>query len=78
MSYYIVYTYGETTKFDTIEEAIEFADKNDLCIIEEIGGSYDTFKKCGFCGEWVDEHELRKSWACERCRLAIGSRGEEV
>ena len=77
MSYYEVYTYGENTRFETLEEAIEFANENDLSVIQEIGGSFTEYKKCGWCEEWVDSYELRKSWACDRCREAIGSRGEE-
>lgn len=78
MTYYEVYTFGENTQFDTLEDAIEFADKNNLTIIQEIGGSYTEFKKCEWCGDWVDSYELRNSWACDQCRMAIASRGEEI
>lgn len=75
---YILYTYGGSTEFATLEEAIEFANKNDMSIIQEWGGSYTEYRKCGWCDEWVDSRELRNSWACERCRLGIASRGEEL
>lgn len=78
MHYYEIYTFGETTKFDTLEEAIDFADKNNMSIIQEVGGSYTEYKKCGWCDGWVNSYELRNSWACNRCRLGIASRGEEV
>lgn len=74
---YLLYTYGEDAIFDTFEEAVEFADKNNLSVIQELGGSYTTYKKCGWCGEWVDSYELRNSWACDYCRMAIESRGEK-
>lgn len=76
MRQYLLYTFGENTIFDTLEEAIEFADKNDMSTIQEIGGSYTTFKRCGWCDEWIDENELKNSWACNRCRMGIESRGE--
>ena len=77
MHCYEVYTFGENTSFDTLEEAIEFAEKNDLSVIQEIGGSFTEYKKCGWCGDWVDSYELRNSWACDYCRQAIESRGEK-
>lgn len=78
MHYYELYTIGENTRFDTLEEAIEFANKNNMNVIQEIGGSYTEFKKCGWCDEWVDSYELRHSWACNRCRMGIESRGETL
>lgn len=74
MHYYELYTFGENTRFDTLEEAIEFANAHNMSTIQEIGGSYTTFKRCGWCDEWVDEYELRNSWACNRCRLGIESK----
>lgn len=78
MHYYELYTHGENTIFDTLEDAIEFANKNDMSIIQEIGGGWTEFKRCGWCDEWVDSNELRHSWACDQCRLGIASRGEEL
>lgn len=62
--------------FDTLEEAIEYANDNDGAIISEIGGSWEDFEKCWFCGEWVSSSEINKDSLCWRCELALRSRGE--
>lgn len=57
-----------TTAHDTLEEAIEFAEANGIEEIHEIGGSFDDFVKCGFCGEWLPIQELdEKSGFCDHC-----------
>lgn len=65
------------TAHDTLEAAIEFAEANGIDLICEIGGSWDEFEKCEFCGEWCTTEELDKG-ICQRCKLAIWSRGEEI
>lgn len=65
------------TAHETIEEAIEFAEANGIKTIYEVGGSFDEFEKCEFCGEWYTTEELNNG-ICWRCKLAIWSRGEEV
>lgn len=59
--------------FDTLEEAIAFADKNECETISEIGGNWTDYKKCWFCGEWFDACELIGTGVCERCEIAIDS-----
>lgn len=67
-----------THAHDTLEEAIEFAEANGIETICEIGGTWDEYQKCWFCGEWYTSAEIEKSGVCWRCKLAIWSRGEEV
>ena len=57
--------------FDTLEQAIEFADANNCEIISEIGGNYDEFVKCWFCGDWIPSDEIIGTGVCDRCAVAI-------
>lgn len=62
--------------FDTLEEAIQFAEENNCELICEIGGSWDEFRKCWFCEEWLPTTEFNHgATVCERCEVAI--RGHE-
>lgn len=71
-------TYYETTEnagteypiihaHDTIEEAISFAEENGIELIHEMGGAFDTFAKCGFCGEWLPIQDLNENGWCDHC-----------
>jgi len=62
--------------FDTLEEAIKYADENGADEINEIGGSWDDFRKCWFCCEWVPVCELNKNDLCDHCENYLISRGE--
>jgi hypothetical protein len=61
---------------DTFEEATQTADENDADYICEIGGSWDEYKKCWFCGEWVSIDCLNKNDLCDHCENYLISRGE--
>lgn len=62
----------EAIAFDTLEEAIEFADNNEnITLISEIGESWTEYGKCGFCGEWYENTELNIEGDCPRCEVAI-------
>ena len=61
--------------FDTLEEAIEHAEKNGCKTIQEYGGCYAEYEKCEFCGEWYDVSELNIENYCERCQIAIQDHG---
>ena len=61
----------EAIAFDTLEEAIDFVEKNNIDLICEIGESYTEYGKCAFCGEWVDITELNEEGDCPRCETAI-------
>lgn len=65
------YDFPTTTAHDTLEEAIEFAEANN---IETIYGEYDTWEKCWFCGEWFPITEMEYN-LCEYCKQAIASHG---
>ena len=67
---------GGLIGFDTLEEAIQYAEENDIEIICEIGGAWDEFKKCWFCGEWKSTDELNNDNLCEHCENYLISRGE--
>ena len=61
----------ETTAFDTLEEAIEYADKNGCTFIAEIGGNWEEYNKCLFCEEWYPSTEINANGDCQRCVQAI-------
>lgn len=65
----------EAVAFDTLDEAIEYADKNSITSITEIGGSWIDYEKCSFCDEWFDSCELNKDGECQNCQQAIKSHG---
>ena len=68
---------GET-EAETFEDYVRNStEKNGFCEwIDEIQ------HKCEWCGEWNLESEMKEEadlgWLCERCILAITSRGEEL
>lgn len=66
---------GALHAFETLEEAIEFAEDHDATCICEIGGNWDDWEKCGFCGEWFPSTELNKDGDCTYCEQAIKSHG---
>ena len=61
--------------FDTLEEAIEHAEKNGCKTIQEYGGCYAEYEKCEFCGEWYDVGDMNIENYCERCQIAIQDHG---
>lgn len=73
------YEYGNdypvATAFDDLDEAIEFAEAHGIDTICEIGGSWDEYMKCEWCGEWFPTSELDNG-ICSQCDAAIRSRGE--
>lgn len=76
--YYETYqNYGETYQLvvahDTLDEAIEYADANNVDFIAEIGGCWSEFEKCWGCGEWIPCEEINKDGLCENCE----ARGRE-
>ena len=60
------------TAHDTLEDAITFAEAHAIPTIYEIGGSWDEYGRCWFCGEWYPVIELDRE-TCRGCRLAIWS-----
>ena len=80
-TYYETYTNENDAcfhAFDTLEEAIEFAEENGCTTIQEIGGNYTEFEKCEFCGEWFDVSEMNIENYCERCQIAIQGHGFQI
>ena len=61
------------TAHDTLEEAIKFAEAHEIPTIQEIGGSWDEYEKCWFCGDWFTSSEMNTENTCERCQMAIWS-----
>ena len=57
--------------FDSLEQAIEYAEKHNIKTIQEIGGSWAEYEKCWFCEEWFDVSELNTNNECSRCETAI-------
>lgn len=68
--------FPEVNAFDTLEEAIEFADKNNGELITEIGGGWYEYKKCWYCDEWVDITTMNSNSLCDKCESYLISRGE--
>ena len=73
--YYEVSCDREVHAFDTLDEAIAFADDYGATIISQIGGNYIDYEKCSFCGEWFDCCELYGNGICRYCDQAIKSHG---
>ena len=69
--YYETFCGAYAYAHDTLEGAIDFAEKNGVDLICEIGGSWTEYGKCKFCGEWVDITELNEYGDCSRCETAI-------
>lgn len=64
--------------FENFEEAVEFANENNCEIIQEIGSSFDEYAKCQFCGEWDLLYTIdNNNGVCDRCKMALYSRGEK-
>lgn len=72
MEHYYEVSSGECIyAFDTLDEAIEFADENECTLISEIGENWSDYEKCWFCEEWYESTELNKDGVCCRCNIAI-------
>ena len=63
------------TAHETIDDAIAFADAHGIDYITEIGGNWEEFGKCAFCGEWRNYWELNKAGECELCEMTIKYHG---
>ena len=70
-TYYEIAHEGPLNAFDSLEDAIEFAEENNITTIQEIGGCWTEFEKCWFCEEWFDVSELNTNNECSRCESAI-------
>lgn len=64
------------TAHKTFEQAAAFAEIHSIVYIHEVGGNWDEFCKCAWCGEWYSTDELNND-ICNRCAAAIHSRGEK-
>ena len=73
MTYYETSTAGEIQAHATLEEAIDFADAHGCDVISEIGGAYEDWLKCWFCGDWFPAGDLVGTGVCSRCEVAIDS-----
>ena len=70
-TYYEIAHEGTLNAFDSLEDAIEFAEENNITTIQEIGGCWTEYEKCWFCEEWFDVSELNTNNECSRCESAI-------
>lgn len=70
-TYYEIAHEGTLNAFDTLVDAIEFAEENGITTIQEIGGCWTEYEKCWFCEEWFDVSELNTKNECSRCESAI-------
>lgn len=64
-----------TAEFETFDEATAYAEEKGLDVVQEMGGAYDEYRKCAFCGEWFPVHDLNESGYCELCAVAIRDHG---
>lgn len=67
--------FPEIQAHETLDDAIEFAEKNGISEIFQNGGSYETFRKCSLCGGWFADSELDTNDLCERCQTAAHEHG---
>lgn len=58
---------------ETFDDALEYIAKTSAAVdsIEEIGGSWDVFKKCEFCNDWFTENELDDDGWCKDCNWYV-------
>ena len=68
----------ETIAFDTLEDAIDYANENGCERICTIGGNFEEWEKCAFCDEWTPTSELNIENYCEYCQVAIKDHGFRV
>lgn len=70
--YFVTYEDNERiiAYHETFEDALEYIEKTSAAVerIEEIGGSWDVFKKCEFCRDWFTEYELDENGWCDHCK----------
>lgn len=67
--------FPEIQAHETLDEAIEYADANEIEEITRNGGSYDTFRKCWSCGGWFADSELNSEDLCENCEMSAHEHG---
>jgi hypothetical protein len=70
--------YFTTTAHDSLDDAISFADAHGCTYILEIGGSWNDFEKCSFCGDWFSSCEVDAEVICYHCRKAIQENNPEA
>lgn len=75
MVHYEIETNGDVLEFETLEEAIDYAEENGCTHIDSIGGSWDEWEKCEFCGDWCPISELNIENYCDQCQIAIKDHG---
>ena len=74
--YYETFCGAYAYTHDTLEGAIDFAEKNGVDLICEIGGNWIEYGKCWFCEEWVDITTMNSNSLCDKCESYLISRGE--
>lgn len=57
--------------FDTLEEAIDYANANGCKVVSE----YIEYEKCSFCGIWFESTDLNQHGECYRCARTIREHG---
>lgn len=63
------------TAHDNLDAAITYANTHNINIIYEIGGAWDEYGRCWFCGEWFSLCQLNNRNECERCEIALIQHG---
>lgn len=65
----------ELRLFEDFDEATYYAENIGIDFIAELGGNFEEFGKCKYCGDWVPCAELDAyDDICERCAAYIASR----
>lgn len=60
---------GICAAFETLSEAIDYADKAGADCVSQIGGAWDEWERCTGCGEWFPSVDLDTRGNCERCAV---------
>jgi hypothetical protein len=63
-----------TVAFEDFDEAVAYAEEHNIEYITEIGGSWDEFKKCWWCQEWVTSSDMNINDLCYQCESYLNSR----
>lgn len=65
------YNFPTSYAFDTLEEAIAFAEEHGVRLVCEIGGEWCDWEKCELCNLWVPSVELDEDGKCDLCRAGL-------
>lgn len=64
-------TFPTITAHDTYENAVIFANENNIDFISQNGGNYGEFFRCMICNEFYAGDQFPNGEFCERCERTL-------